>query len=105
MDFETAYHIITYFPRTLSPIERAALNHHHAMFKIGSPEKYSNSENYQQRINFYKDLISTEPHVLGLLDKGIEQFYINAATRIIGECPGDVFLNICPECGQLARTP
>jgi hypothetical protein len=32
----------------------------------------------EHRINFYKDLISTKPQVLNLLNEGIEQFYIEA---------------------------
>jgi hypothetical protein len=105
MDFETAYYIIHYFPRLLNPKELAALIHQRAIFKIGPVEKYDSIERYNKRLEFYQNNISKEPEVLELLSQGNGQFYVNSATRILKETPDKVYLNKCPKCNQLARTP
>lgn len=105
MNIETAYYIIYYFPRLLNPKEVAVLNHYRAIFKIGPPEKYDSIERYNKRVEFYKNDISKDAEVLQLLADGDERFYINSATRILKETPDKVYLNSCPKCNQLARTP
>lgn len=107
VDFETAYYIVNYFSRLLSVNETAALRHYNAMFKIGTPDTYKSTEQYEARLQWYRDCnsISENPEVLRLLDDGLPQFYINAASRIIEQTPNKVYFNYCHKCYQLARTP
>lgn len=49
--------------------------------------------------------VSNDPEVLRLLQNGPEQFYLAAAQRILRERADKVFLNYCPRCHGLARTP
>lgn len=107
MNIETAYYIIRHFPRLLTLTERAALNHSNSMFKLRKPEDYSSIDVYEERLKWYKEhnLITDDITALNLLNQGREQFYINAATRIVKETPEKVFFNYCPKCGKLARTP
>lgn len=105
MDIETGYYIIRHFPRLLTKIEGNALRHYNAMFKIGSLDKYDSIDAYNERLKWYNDDISNDPDTLRLIEAGITDFYINAATRIVNETPEKVFLNVCPNCNRLARTP
>lgn len=105
MDIETGYYIIRHFPRLLTKKENSALRHYNAMFKIGNPDKYDSIDTYNERLKWYNDDITSDPDTLRLIEAGITDFYINAATRILNETPEKVFLNVCPTCKRLARTP
>lgn len=43
--------------------------------------------------------------VANLMAPGAEQFFINVKNRILAEHSDKVFMNYCPVCGILARTP
>jgi hypothetical protein len=107
MNIETAYYIIHHFPRLLTKIEDVALRHYNAMFKIGKPDKYSSADIYNERLKWHKEHnnITDDHDSVKLLESGIQDFYINAATRIFKQTPGKVFFNTCPKCNELARTP
>ena len=49
--------------------------------------------------------LSDDPEVLALAAGGMAGFRARAAARILREHAGDVFLNNCPRCGGLTRTP
>jgi len=107
VNIETAYYIIRHFPRLLTSTEIAALNHSNSMFKLRKPDNYSSTAAYEERLKWFKEhnLITEDTSALNLLNHGREQFYINAADRIVEETPEKVFFNYCPKCGELARTP
>lgn len=48
---------------------------------------------------------SSEPEVVRLLDGGAREFLIATRDRILRDHAAEVFLNRCPKCGALARTP
>jgi len=48
---------------------------------------------------------SRDPEVLVLLKHGRDEFMRNVKDRILREHPDKVFLNYCPKCGALTRTP
>ncbi|MBX3252724.1 MAG: hypothetical protein KF862_01185 [Chitinophagaceae bacterium] len=105
MYIETGYYIARHFPRLLTKTEGSALRHYNAMFKIGNPDKYDSIDTYNERLKWHNDDITDDPDTLRLIEAGITDFYINAATRILNETPEKVFLNACPNCNRLARTP
>ena len=49
--------------------------------------------------------LSDDPTVLRLATGGLEAFFDRTAKRILAEECDKVFLNNCPSCGELARTP
>jgi hypothetical protein len=55
--------------------------------------------------NEHSKLISDDPEVRSLASEGMEAFEQLTATRILQEHRSEIFLNYCPECGGLARTP
>jgi len=80
--------------------ERRALRH------IQSTVKLEGVENERLTNAYYRNgWLSTEPNVLDLLSEGVDQFMINCAGRVLKESPDKVFLNLCPICKKLARTP
>jgi hypothetical protein len=48
---------------------------------------------------------SSEPEVIALLDKGAREFCLATRDRLLRDHKDKVFLNRCPKCGALARTP
>jgi len=49
--------------------------------------------------------LSDDPAILRLASGGLEAFFERTARRILAEDRDKVFLNSCPSCGTLARTP
>jgi hypothetical protein len=100
IDKETARYIIIYFSSLMTGVERLALRHSQSTFKL------EDVENEKLTKAYYKNgWLSTDPEVLKLLKDGDDQFMINCAERILKENGDGVFLNYCPNCGRLARTP
>lgn len=102
IDQETAHYVLKYFPRLLTLDEGMAIKH--AM----SLQKLSNSNHDHStltKIYQEKGWLSTDQNVLDLLKEGYEQFEVDVANRILAQHPEKVFLNNCPQCGKLARTP
>lgn len=101
MDKETASYIINYFTHLLSNEERLAVRHTHSTLKLEGRKDFARAEAIYRRNGWLTD----ERPILALLDNGIESFEAQVATRILDEYPDEVFLNLCPNCGKLARTP
>ena len=49
--------------------------------------------------------IPPSPSVEALLSGGVSAFQVSVRERILHECSDEVFINRCPLCGTLARTP
>ena len=49
--------------------------------------------------------LSDDPQVLRLAQGGSKAFYARTAKRIFNEDRDKIFINNCPSCGALARTP
>lgn len=111
MDSHKASYIIKFFPRLMSMEERAAWWHHFAMSKIEQIPKGLEGAEIQgwqrSKIDFYREqgMISDSQEVLSLLENGYDAFLESTAIRILSEQPEEVYLNNCPNCGELARTP
>jgi len=97
---DTARYIITYFSELMTPTEKIALRHQQSLVKLEDSENDNRTKLYYRR-----GWLSTDADVLNLLSKGSDQFMINCAKHILKDCPEKVFLNLCPACKKLARTP
>jgi len=49
--------------------------------------------------------LSKDENVLSLLEKGEAEFYKKAVERVLQENPSKEFLNLCPKCNALTKTP
>jgi len=97
---ETACYVITYFSELMNPLEKAALRHYRSIIKLEGDEDQRRTKLY-----YRTGWLSDDPEVLNLLTDGPDQFIINCAERILKVSGDKVFLNFCPYCGKLARTP
>lgn len=98
MNKELASYIKKYFGHLMTDDERLALNHHIYTYKT------SNNPRMRKKM-IEKGWISEKEEVLELLENGYEVFELTMAKRIMAESPEKVFINNCPKCLKLARTP
>jgi ribosomal protein L40E len=57
------------------------------------------------REEHYHHWVTDDPEVLKLTKNGMLEFRARTATRILADHRKEVFLNLCPRCHELARTP
>jgi rubrerythrin len=98
MDALTQY-VFFYFAHFQTPHEKAAYK------SIVGEEKAKHTVSDEMKSMLHQNWVSTDPAVLRLLESGSEQFFINVRDRILREHSENVFLNYCPRCGALAKTP
>ena len=101
MNIELINYIIRFYVNLFNENERKALRHIHSIIKLGPVQENDT------RLEMYKrtQRISSDPKVLELIENGYDKFYERTAKRILTEYPEKVFINECPKCGKLARTP
>ncbi|MEI6411553.1 MAG: hypothetical protein WCR52_19345 [Bacteroidota bacterium] len=104
MDQETAAYILKYFHEILTVPEQLAVKKTISRFKNNAMSKHDISFPATQTFRD-KGWITAEQTIIDLLQEGYDSFEIRVATRILNEHPERVFLNNCPACGRLARTP
>ncbi|UTW62497.1 hypothetical protein KFE98_21280 [bacterium SCSIO 12741] len=100
MDLETARYIFNYFAHLLSPLEQAARRHASFELKLEGADRPKEFRRYKEM-----GWLTDDAQVLNLLKDGFEAFQVQVAERILVESPESVYLNLCPSCGQLTRTP
>ncbi|GAB5408998.1 MAG: hypothetical protein BalsKO_13630 [Balneolaceae bacterium] len=98
MNLETAKYIIDYFPNLMTEKERIALRHLNSEFKTdGNPK--------MEKMYRKKGWLTDDQQALNLIKNGSENFRLNVAERILKERSSDLYLNKCPNCEKLTRTP
>jgi hypothetical protein len=102
VDNETAKYIINYFSDFSTDTEKIAIRHSRSLYKLED----LTSDNTKRAL-FYKKTgrLTSDQNALDLLEKGYDKFEISVANRILTQHTDKVFLNNCPRCGNLARTP
>ena len=98
MDDLTTY-IFNYYYNLLTLEEKAAYK------TILGERKIENAESPAMRKMLRRGWVSSDPKVQALLADGEEAFMERVRDRVLREHRGEVFLNRCPLCGALARTP
>lgn len=97
------YYVFTYFGYLMTDNEKMAWRHYTSVFKMG--DSTAEQKAARTRLLLKKGWMTDNPEVLQLLDNGIDAFKERTVRRLLSERSGEVFLNVCPKCGQLARTP
>lgn len=92
-------YIVTWYPDLMTVNEKAA---HKTSFV---EEKAENLEPGNLQRMLREKWGSSDPEVLALLENGREEFLQKVADRILREHADEVFLNYCPKCGELTKTP
>lgn len=101
MDTETAKYIATYFSQLLTVKEKLAIKHAHSIIKLDTDDESTNRYKIYLKVGW----LSGDKDVQELLKDGYDNFEIKVASRILNEHEDKVFLNYCPKCKKLARTP
>jgi hypothetical protein len=104
MNNELARYIVTYFTELLTQKEKLGLKHLRSKYKI---EHSNHRDNIDLRVQAYKRIgwITEDKDVLELVSGGEDELDRKIAARILAEHSDKVFINNCPSCGRLARTP
>lgn len=70
---------------------------------ISIPKAFMHGEGleWHKRMGRYSD----DPKIQAMIADGFEKFKIRVATRIYNEHKDKLNLNLCPQCGRVARTP
>lgn len=99
MDQELVDYIVNHYSNFFSLREAAAYKHSFAAEKTG------NFKSQELKDKIIRDLETNEKDALQLLEKGFAEFKRSLAERILREHTDEVVVNLCPQCGRLARTP
>ena len=105
MDQAAIDYILGYFSRFMSHQEVMAWRHSTTLFKkklwkYPPEERAARMARYEER-----NLMSSDPAALALLEQGLDAFRRNTAERIAKKHANEIFYNRCLKCNKLARTP
>lgn len=76
-----------------------------AQENLSIQQKIDSTDNEIQKEMMRRRWLSTDENVLKLLEKGEKYFYKETVERVFRDNPNKEFLNLCPKCNSLARTP
>lgn len=82
-----------------------AIKHTHHLFKIENRGGDTDMNKKTTDIYVKNGWLTTDQTVLDLLKDGYDNFERTVALRILKEYPHKIFMNKCPQCNRLARTP
>lgn len=105
MSPDLAYYVVRYYDNLMTNLELRSNRHLIATLKLmhGHDDPMAQRQAIQGRPDLA--ILSSDHEVLDLCKEGLQAFRARVAARIL-EMHGDqVFLNRCPKCNELARTP
>ena len=102
---ERARYVVIHHLELLTQLERRALGHLWMVLKSTHGRSDLKAQAEAQGDPDYSELLSTDSEVMNLAANGYDVFLKQTAARLLAEQGDKVFLNHCPECGGLARTP
>jgi uncharacterized C2H2 Zn-finger protein len=76
-----------------------------AIYKAFMLEKMPGRSPKGLREHLHERMESSNPAMAKLLEGDAEAFFVVTRDRILRDHAGEVFLNRCPKCSALARTP
>ena len=100
MNNETAQYVVNNYSHLLNIKQKAIIMQIDALFNVlyvSNPEL--------EKVTKENGWLNDNETLLDLLRKGYDAFEIRVANRIIKYNNDKVFLNLCPKCSKLVRTP
>ena len=100
-------YVLQHYPNLMTEHEREVLRHLELLYKFrdhGPPEPGTAAE-IPDLAGPIRRRFSTKPNVIADAQAGWEAARRRITERILSDHPDDVYLNLCPECGALTRTP
>jgi hypothetical protein len=105
MDSDLAIYVVAHYAYLMTPQERLALRHLGGTIKATQGLSDMAAQGEAKAHKVFSNLLSDDPLVLELARGGYQRFAEQTAQRILSEGGNQVFLNLCPQCARLARTP
>jgi hypothetical protein len=107
MNHQTARYVVIYHPQFMNQLERQTWTHLIATEKAEAWRQHSSrlGESREEIPDSYSRSMSTDPEVLGLAEDGWEAYLERAATRILRDRGSEIYLNRCPQYGEVTATP
>ncbi len=102
---EVAHYVLRFHYELMTEAERKAQRHLFATMKATMGRSDVAAQKEAQTSRTHSKFLFDDRDVLGLAAEGYEAFALRTAARILQERGGEVRLNRCPRCGELARTP
>ena len=99
------YVIQHHYSSLMNEAERRAYSHLGATMKATYGRSDVPAQEEARHHKLHRRWISDDPQVLELARDGFQLFAERTAKRILAEHQDSVFLNRCPRCQKLARTP
>jgi len=105
MDSHLARYVMAHFSQLMNAQETMAYRHLIGAMKAAHGRSDAAAQLEARTNKMFSQLLSDDPLVLQLARDGYEVFAERTAERIMAENGDRVFLNLCPRCSGLARTP
>jgi hypothetical protein len=105
MDPYLVGYVMRYYSHFMTLPEHLAYRHLAGAMKATRGRSDVRAQAEARESRGYSQLMSDDPDVLALAKDGYLAFAARAAERILTAHTGEVFLNRCPRCKILARTP
>lgn len=98
-------YVMSYYSSFMNEVERRAYSHLGGTMKatMGCSDDGAQQEARHNRM--FARFLSDDRLVLQLTSQGYQAFAERTANRVFVEHENDIFLNLCPRCHELARTP
>ena len=106
MDRHLANYVIRFYGHFMTEKEKSTQRHLFGTAKSthgrtdSTPQEEARRARPQLRV-----LFSDDPEVLELTHGGIESFVQRTAERIMAAHKDEIYVNRCPRCGEVAKTP
>jgi hypothetical protein len=85
----------------LTLTQKKALKHYQHSLRLAD-----NSDHDRMTLMYTRNKwLSEEPEIFSQLDGGFSNFIITCSKQLLSKHSDDIIINLCPKCGQLARTP
>jgi hypothetical protein len=106
MDADKARYAFQNYGHLMTPKEQLAFRHLGGTMKatLGRSD-HAAQEEVKSGSTYFRKWLSDDPEVLHLARDGYEAFVLRAGHRILTDSQALIFLNYCPRCSALARTP
>jgi len=99
-------YVLRYDRRFMVKHERDVIRHLTSLYKArGSPPLPNTAEEPSAAIRTRYPGLSSDPAVIADAQKGWHAARQSIVERILKDHPREVYLNCCPSCGSLTRTP
>jgi hypothetical protein len=105
MEPDLARYVIRYYGHFMNLTEHLAYRHLAGAMKATKGGSDISAQAEAKKSMIHSRLLSEDPAVLLLARNGLQPFAEVTAERILAEHGEKVFLNRCPRCQGLARTP